>query len=102
MLQDISGNSYAGFNSTQYFYTLTDGTAPFIASLDPVDTATLVNKGTNITFTFNELMSKGVGKFTLVPSGGNCENQVLEILVGDPQVLALFIGLELMAVAGDS
>jgi hypothetical protein len=72
-IDDIAGNSFAGFSGsgTWTFSTVApDVTAPTLSNLSPANGATGVGTGVNLSITFSENIAFGAGNITLRQSGG--------------------------------
>ena len=70
-IKDLAGNAYAG--TTSYNFTTVaaaDVTPPTVITFAPLDEATSVAVGTDITLTFSEPIQRGTGSIVLKTSGG--------------------------------
>jgi len=71
-LEDLVGNPYAGISdATALSFTTADVGEPTLVSSTPVDDATGVAAGTNITLVFSEDVNLGEGAITLVAHDGD-------------------------------
>jgi uncharacterized protein YjiK/methionine-rich copper-binding protein CopC len=67
VFRDANGTATQAVASAQTlaFTSVPDTTAPTLASSTPIDNATAITVGNNITLTFNEAVAAGTGTFTL-------------------------------------
>jgi len=83
VLQDVTGNNFAGLSGTDYQFGVADSTAPIIDTYSPAHEATGEAKTVNIVLTFNENVQAGTGNVVITPSGGNGADTPVTISVAD-------------------
>ena len=54
VLQDAAGNEYGGLSGSEYYFDVTDHSAPIAAVANPAHASTGVNKSSAIVLTFSE------------------------------------------------
>ena len=56
VLQDMGGNTYGGLSDLEYYFNVTDSSAPIVSGLSPAHASADQSKSSAIVLTFNEVI----------------------------------------------